>query len=104
MKIIKELSEHIDDEIEGAEEYIKAAIKYKEEHPALSKVLYDMSMDEMRHMGLLHEEVVKLIDAHRKEKGAPPASMLAVYEYLHERHIKEANEVRMYQAHYRETQ
>lgn len=102
MKIIKALSEHIEDEIDGAEEYIKAAIKYKHEHPALSKILYDMSMDEMHHMDLLHGEVVKMIEEYRKEKGSPPAPMQAVYEYLHEKHIEEAKEVRMYQSEYRE--
>ena len=58
----------------------------------------------MRHVDLLHAEVVKLIEEYRKKSGDPPASMLAVYEYLHEKHIKEANEVKMYQAQYREAQ
>jgi ferritin len=102
MKIIKELSEHIGDEIEGAEEYIKAALKYKDDHPDIARILYEMSMDEMHHMELLHGEVVKLISEHRKTKGEPPAAMLAVYEYLHEKHIEEAAEVRVYQAHFRE--
>lgn len=102
MKIIKELSEHIEEEIEGAEEYIKAAIKYKHEYPSLANTLYEMSLDEMHHMNLIHGEVVKLIEEHRREKGTPPAAMLAVYDYLHEKQIEEANEVKMYQSQYRD--
>ena len=104
MKIIKELSEQIEEEIDGAEWYAKQAIKHREDHPTLAKTFYDISTDEMRHVDLLHAEVVRLIEEYRKKSGDPPASMLAVYEYLHEKHIKEANEVKMYQAQYREAQ
>lgn len=102
MKIIKELSEMIEEELDGAEEYAKDAVKLREENPTLAKVFYEISSDEMRHVDMLHTEVARMIEAHRREHGAPPAPMLAVYEYLHERHIEKANTVRRYQAHYRE--
>lgn len=101
MKIIKRISDMIADELEGAEEYAKCAIKYKDDHPTLAKTFYDISTDEMRHVSLLHDEIVKLIETYRKEHGEPPAAMLAVYDYLHEKQIEEANEVRGYQAQYR---
>jgi rubrerythrin len=101
MKIIKRISDMIADELEGAEEYAKCAIKYKDDHPTLAKTFYDISTDEMRHVSLLHDEIVKLIETYRKEHGEPPVAMLAVYEYLHEKQIEEANEVRGYQAQYR---
>ena len=102
MKIIKALSEHISEEIEDAEAYVKAALKHKEDHPDLARLLYELSVDEMHHMELLHEEVVKLIAEHRKTKGEPPAAMLAVYEYLHEKNIEGAAEVKVFQAHFRD--
>ena len=101
MKIIKRISDMIADELEGAEEYAKCAIMYKDDHPTLAKTFYDISTDEMRHVSLLHDEIVKLIETYRKEHGEPPAAMLAVYDYLHEKQIEEANEVRGYQAQYR---
>lgn len=101
MKIIKELVEFINEEVDGAEEYAKLAVKYKTENPTLAKTFYDISMDEMRHADLFHAEVVKLIEEHRRTKGEPPASMLAVYDYLHEKHIEEAKEVRMYQSQFK---
>jgi len=35
----------------------------------------------------LHDAVVTLIEAHRKEKGEPPAPMMAIYNYMHERQM-----------------
>ena len=103
MKIIKELSEMIEDELEGAEEYAKMACYFKAEYPQLSKTLYEISTEEMRHMEMLHIEVVGLIEKHRKEHGEPPPAMLAVYDYLHKKNIEWANKIKLYQAQYRES-
>lgn len=43
MKIIKELSEMIEDELEGAEYYAKQAVYLKEDHPSLAGTLYEIS-------------------------------------------------------------
>lgn len=101
MKLIKELTERIEEEIDGAEEYIKEAIKLKHEHPSLAKTLYDISNQEMSHIDMLHAEVVKLIEEHRRTHGEPPAPMMAVYQYLHERHIDKVNNIRMLQNEYK---
>jgi rubrerythrin len=101
MIIIKDISAMIDDELDGAEEYVKHALEWKQKNPTLAKVFYDISMQEMTHVNMLHTEVAKLIEQHRKEKGEPPASMMAIYDYLHKKHIEEANEIKMYQAQYR---
>jgi Mn-containing catalase len=101
MKLIKELTERIEEEIDGAEEYVKEAIKLKHEHPSLAKTLYDISNQEMSHIDMLHAEVVKLIEEHRRMHGEPPAPMMAVYQYLHERHIDKTNNIRMLQNEYK---
>lgn len=102
MKIIKQLSDYIDEELDGAECYAKMAVKYKTERPDLAKMFYTMSIEEMNHMKYLHDAVVKIIEEHRKTKGEPPAPMMAVYEYLHEKHIDHAKEVRILQDQYKE--
>ena len=101
MKLIKKLSEMIEDELDGAECYVKMALQYKEEKPDLAYVMYTLSNEEMEHMGKLHTLVVNIIDEYKKEHGEPPAAMQAVYDYLHEKHIDEAAEIRNYQAMYR---
>jgi rubrerythrin len=97
MRLIKELTEMIEEEIEGAENYVREAIKLKHEHPSLAKTLYDISNQEMTHIDMLHAEVLKLIEEHRRTHGEPPAPMMAVYQYLHERHIDKVNNIRMLQ-------
>ncbi len=50
----------------------------------------------------LHSIVVSLIDDYRRDNGEPPAKMLAIYEYLHDRHIKDAANVRSLQTAFRQ--
>lgn len=101
MKLIKMLEDMIEEELEGAEHYAKEAVKLKEEQPELAKTFYEISTEEMRHVNMLHERVAAIIEGYRKEHGAPPAAMLAVYEYLHEKHIEHANKIKLYQNQYR---
>lgn len=101
MKMIQKISDMIDEELEGACDYGKAAVKYKDDHPLLAKTFYDIATQELQHMTLLHEQVVKIIEEHRKTSGEPPASMMAVYDYLHEKQIEKANKAKSYLATYR---
>ena len=103
MEQIKHLSEMIEDELRGAREYARCAVKHKDDNPTLAKTFFDLSTDEMRHMTLLHNEVVRMIDQYRKEHGKPPEAMLAVYNYLHERHIEQARKAKACQELYKGT-
>lgn len=96
MKLIKELEERIEDEIHDIETYAMMAAHLKYEHPQLAQVLYNIALQEDGHQAALHSEVVKIIDNHRKTKGEPPATMLAVYDFLHKRHIEKLAEARRY--------
>ena len=101
MKIIQKLSDMISDELEDASRYANCAMQYKEENRGLADVFFTLSTDEMRHMDILHGEVVKIIEAYRRETGEPPADMLAVYNYLHNKQIEKAGEVKAMQALYK---
>ena len=72
------------------------------DYPEVAEVLNMLSAEEMKHMQMLHNQVVKIIENYRKTNGEPPASMLAIYDYLHEKFIDEAKEVKMLQQMYME--
>ena len=101
MKLIKELEELMEDEIHDVKKYAEMAAKLKADHPGLAQVLYNISTQEDGHQAALHTEVVKLIEDHRRTKGEPPAAMMAVYDYLHKRHIENLAEARRYQEIYK---
>lgn len=102
MKLIKELEELIEDEIHDVKKYAKMAAELKEKHPSLAQTLYSISTQEDAHQAAIHSEVVKIIDEFKRNGNEPPASMMAVYEFLHKRHIENLAEARRYQDIYKE--
>ena len=103
MKIIEILSERRKEEVCDAKSYVKMAIEYKDEYPELARTFYNLSMQEMEHSNLLHNETTEIIRKYREQNGEPPADMLAVYEYLHKKRIEQALEVKMLQNMYKES-
>lgn len=101
MQKIKMLCEMIDDELDGAKEYACEAVKLKGVDSALASTLYDISTQEMSHVTRLHAEVSRLIEAYRKAHGDPPVDMMAVYDYLHEKQVERANEIKVLQGQYK---
>lgn len=101
MKIIQTLSDRIEEEIKDARSYAMLALETKDDHPDLSRILYTISLQEMEHMRMLHDAVVNVIAEYRREKGEPPERMMAIYEYLHDRHIESAAEAKNVQAMYK---
>ena len=102
MKIIKQLSEMISEEIEDAEKYVDCALNHRMDNPSLADTFFKLSQEEMNHMSMLHDQVTRIIDSYRKEHGDPPKEMMAVYDYLHQKQIDAAAQVKAKQALYRE--
>ena len=101
MKLIKELEELIEDEVHDVKKYAKMAVELKVDHPQLAQVLYTISTQEEGHQQMLHGEVVRIIEQYRREHGEPPAAMMAVYDYVHKKHIERMAEAKRYQEMYR---
>ena len=101
MKIIEKISERIDEEICDAKNYAMLALETKDDHPELSRTFYTISLQEMEHMRMLHSAAANLIAEYRRANGDPPDKMMAVYEYLHGKHIEKAAEATAIQAMYK---
>ena len=56
MKIIKCLSEKIEDELNDAQEYIDLAMRWKQDEPDTAEVFYTLSLEEMGHVDKLHKK------------------------------------------------
>ncbi len=102
MKEIKMLVENIGDELDDARKYAKLALKYKSEDPDMANLLYKLAGEEMGHMNALHQSVADHIESYKRANGEPPEAMAAVYDYLHEKQIEKAQEVKNLLAMYRE--
>lgn len=101
MRIIKELEEMIEKNLKGAEDAIHRANLYKDAKPALAKTFFELSTDKMRHVNMLHDAVVKEIEDYQKQHGNPPEAMQAIYDWVHEKDIQYATEIKAAQAMFR---
>ena len=100
MKVIQVISDKIEEEINDARSYAELANEYKESYSNLARTFYNLSMQEMEHMNLLHGQVTEIIRQYRETNGEPPSDMLAVYNYLHKQQIDKSLEVKVLQSMY----
>ena len=102
MKIIEYYIDKIKSEVKDAKNYAMKALELRDTDPEQAQALYDISVEEMDHMNRLHGLVVGIIEKYRKEKGEPPADMLARYDYLHKKAIEKAARVKTLQGMFKE--
>ena len=95
MLIIKKLSRMIKEEIADAEKYANCALNHKEDDKGLADTFYTLANEELNHMDMLHTQVVRLINAYRKENGEVPPAMQAIYDYVREEQIENVKEVKL---------
>lgn len=100
MEIIRRISEKIDEELHDADKYIKCAYKVEEEYPELADTYYQLSLEEMKHVTMLHDAVVRIINNYKRDHEVPE-SMQILYDYLHDRQIKWAAKIKAKQEQYK---
>ena len=102
MRQIKKLTAQIKDELEGAEDYIKDAIKAKSTDRNLADEYYSLAKEEMGHVDRLHALVVKEIQKARATHGDPPVWMQEEYDERHAEAIHKMAEIQIYMNEYSE--
>ena len=102
MKIIKKLSEMLDEEIGDARKYADNAVEYKDMEPDLAETFAELSREELGHVGKLHEQVISFIKRAQESGKEIPKGMMEIYEYLHKRQIERVGEVKIILAQLRE--
>jgi rubrerythrin len=92
MRIIKELSKQIKEELHDAEKYAKHAMEYKTEYPEVADVYHHLAKEEVSHANLLHDRVVALIRKASSEREVPPV-MRELWAWQHEEIVEDQAEV-----------
>lgn len=89
MLIIKELAEHIREELEDVKKYAEAAMRARMDDPPLASVYADLGQEEMKHAERLHKVAVDLIDREKTKGTEIPPVMRALWDYEHKVMVEE---------------
>lgn len=101
MELIRQLAEQMEDEICDSKHYAKWAVEVKDKYPELAETLYTISLQEEKHMQMLHDAAEKIISGLKQKNVSISSDMLAIYDYLHKRQIKERENTFRYQELYK---
>ena len=93
MRIIKEVTKRIKEELKDAQWYAKEALEHKANAPDVAEAYNHLAREEMSHATLLHEKVVALIKRAEMEK-APPPVMRELWAWQHEEIIEDQVETK----------
>lgn len=93
MRIIKELSKRIKEELHDAQWYAKAALEHKDDQSDVADAYHHLAKEEISHASLLHEKVVALIRKASTEREPPPV-MRELWAWQHEEIVEEEVEVK----------
>ena len=97
MKIIRCLSEKIQEELEDADAYIDLATAWKDEDEEVAELFYELSTEELGHVDKLHAQVTAEIEEYRRTEGDPPEGMKELYDWMHKKNLEEAMRIRVKQ-------
>ena len=102
MKILKDLIEKADDTLEEIEWYAEKAHHLRADHKELADTYIKIAEMHIGIYNMLHERMVALI-AEKRKTETPPASMLEIWNYEHEKLVKEFSEAKFMVEEYKKT-
>lgn len=102
MRIIKRLSEQIEDEVDGVIGYAQDALELKYSDPQTAEKYYKLANVENGHVAILHEMVVaKIEEARGRAKEPPPQWMLNKWDEQHKRIIEKMEKAKTFLSMYK---
>lgn len=94
MKQIKELADHIRDELKDAENYAKNSAHYAPSDSKLAGVYKQIAKQELDHVSMEHDEIVRLIKTAKDSGMVIPDAMQEIWDWEHDRMLTEIAEVK----------
>lgn len=94
MKILKELIEKANDTLEEVEWYAEKAHHLRAEHRALADAYIEVAETHIEIYSKLHKKMLACIEEEKKDGIPVPPAMLAIWEYEHEKLVKEFAEAK----------
>lgn len=89
MKILKELIEKANDTMEEVEWYAEKAHHLRTDYKALADTYIKLADMHIEIYGMLHSKMVALIEDEKKKGVAVPHEMQVIWDYEHEKLVKE---------------
>lgn len=95
MKILKDLIKKADDTLDEIEWYSEKALMYREDNKAVADIYNKIADMHVTIYDMLHKQMVDLIEQKKRDGHQPPAEMLAIWDYEHEKLIREFKEAKV---------
>jgi hypothetical protein len=95
MKAIRCLVEQMNEELDDARKYVHGALRYKGSNKSLSEVYLTLGKEELNHFVRLHDQASQIIEEARQEGKQPPASMMELYNYEHDKAMDNYAEIKV---------
>ena len=94
MKILKDMIKKADDTMEEIEWYAEKAHHFRSEHKPLADTYIKIAEMHIDIYNMLHEKMVSFINEEKKKGASVPHEMMVIWEYEHEKLIKEFGEAK----------
>lgn len=95
MKILTNMIKKADDTLEEIEWYGEKAILLRDEHKSIADVYNKIAEIHINIYDMLHKQMVDLIEQKKRDGVQIPAEMSAIWNYEHERLIKEFRDAKI---------
>ena len=91
MEKLKLLFSLIDDELSDAMKYAEKAVHCKDTDPVMAELFYSLSLEELKHKGMLHNQLVKEMNEYIDKDPDKEITINAIYDVLNERQVEWEN-------------